>query len=730
MGAGPNRILHFDEKDNFWEMGDTGPCGPCSEIHIDRGEEFCDKAGVPGHTCRVNAGCARFIELWNLVFIQYNRDGTGKLNPLASRHVDTGMGFERAVAVLQDRKSNYDTDLFMPIQRAIADLTGASMDDPRLLPAFRVVADHMRALTFAVTDGAIPSNEGRGYVLRRLLRRAARYGRTLGMHEPFMYRLAPKVAEIMGDAYPELVKMSGHVTHVIKTEEERFNEVLDRGLDLFKVISADALARRQMVIPGAEAFKLYDTFGFPLDLTQLMAREGGLEVDLTGFEQHMEAQRFRARESQKFAAPKGGEWEELSPGNHSQFVGYETLRTSARIRKFRKGEGKVFLVLDRTPFYAESGGQVGDQGTLAGRGFTIRVESASKQGDQIVHAGTFVEGDGIADPSVEARVDDEARHSTMRNHTATHLLHKALKETLGNHVNQAGSLVSPKRLRFDFTHFEAATPEQLDGVERTVNARIRENLKVEKFQTSLAKAKEAGATALFGEKYGDEVRVVKISDYSMELCGGTHVDATGEIGYFRIVREESIAAGVRRIEAVTGKAADDLLREEKRILRELEGAMKCTAAELAGRIASMQEERKELEKKARKAQQSSAGSEIDALIAHAVAVSDIKVVAAQVDASGVDEFKTIGDKLRERLKSGAGVLGSVIDGKVVLLAVVTDDLIQSRSLKAGDIVKKAAEIVGGSGGGKPHLALAGGKDPSRLDEALGKVPEIVGGMLK
>jgi alanyl-tRNA synthetase len=730
MGAGPNRVLHFDEKDNFWEMGDTGPCGPCSEIHIDRGEGFCDKTQVPGHSCRVNSGCARFIELWNLVFIQYNRDEAGKLNPLASRHVDTGMGFERVVAVLQDKKSNYDTDVFMPIQAAIADLTGASIENPKLLPAFRVVADHMRALSFAVTDGAMPSNEGRGYVLRRLLRRAARYGRTLGIHEPFMYKLVSTVAGVMGGAYPELVTMSGHVTHVIKSEEERFNEVLDRGLDLFRNLSAEALAQRQMVISGAEAFRLYDTFGFPLDLTQLMARERGLEVDLDGFEQHMQAQRFRARESQKFAAPKGDEWEEISQGGHSRFVGYESLRASAQIRKFRRSGDKIILVLDQTPFYAESGGQAGDHGTLTGKGFSIGVENTSRQGDMIVHEGTFAQGDKITDPSVDASVDAEARHSTMRNHTATHLLHKALKEVLGNHVNQAGSMVSPNRLRFDFTHFEAMNQEQQDSVERMVNARIRANLKVEKFQTSLKKAKDAGATALFGEKYGDEVRVVKISDYSMELCGGTHVDATGEIGYFRIVREEGIAAGVRRIEAVTGKAADVLLRGEKHVIRELEGALKCTAAELAGRIAAMQEEKKELEKKAKKALQSSSGSEIDALIAKAVPVSDFKVVAAKVDASDVDELKAVGDRLREKLKSGVGVLGAVIDGKVSLLAVVTDDLIQSRALKAGDIVKKAAETVGGSGGGKPHLALAGGKDPSKLFEALFNVPEVVREMLK
>jgi len=461
-----------------------------------------------------------------------------------------------------------------------------------------------------------------------------------------------------------------------------------------------------------------------------MARESGLDVDLTGFEQQMELQRSRARENQKFTAPAKGEWEEDASGSHSQFVGYDTLRTSARIRKFKREDSKILLVLDRTPFYPESGGQVGDRGTLSGKGFSIRVENTVKQGDLIVHAGTFVQGDRITESPVEASVEVEERHSTMRNHTATHLLHKALKEVLGSHVNQAGSLVSPERLRFDFTHFEAVSAEKLDGVEQKVNANILANLKVEKFQTSLQKAKEAGATALFGEKYGDQVRVVKVGDISMELCGGTHVDATGEIGYFRIVREEGIAAGVRRIEAVTGKTADAVLRGEKRLIRDLEEALKCPAAELAGRIAALLEEKKELEKKYKKAQQSSIGPEIDALVAKAVTISDFKAVAAKVEASDLDEFKAAGDRLRERLKSGVGVLGAVIDGKVALLAVVTDDLIQSRSLKAGEIVKRAAEIVGGTGGGKPHLALAGGKDPSRLDEALARVPEVIGWLLK
>jgi alanyl-tRNA synthetase len=727
---GPSRVLHFGEKDNFWEMGDTGPCGPCSEIHVDRGEGFCDKAAVPGHVCGVNAGCARFIELWNLVFIQYDRDASGVLKPLAARHVDTGMGFERAVAVLQNKASNYDTDVFTPIIDAAARLSGAPTGDPKLAPAFRVIADHVRALSFAVTDGVIPSNEGRGYVLRRLLRRAARYGRRLGLTEPFLHKLSSSVVDTMGAAYPELAAMAGHTARVIEDEEKKFNEVLDRGIDIFEKVAADAATRTAGILSGADAFKLYDTFGFPLDLTQLMAREKGLAVDLDGFEKEMEAQRVRARESHHFAMSGDEAWTVMTDGPNSEFVGYDTLETGARVRMVRPADGRIAVVLDKTPFYAESGGQVSDRGTLSGGGFSIRVENTVKQGDLIIHLGVFTQGDRIQDPSVEASVDPEERRSTMRNHTATHLLHKALKEVLGPHVNQAGSLVAPDRLRFDFTHFEAVSAEQLDAVEEKVNAKVRADLRVEKFSTSLRKAKDAGATALFGEKYGDEVRVVKIDDYSMELCGGTHLDATGEIGYFRIVKEEGVAAGVRRIEAVTGLAADALLRREKHLIRELEGALKCPAGELAGRIAAMQAERKELEKKVKKAQQTSAGSEVDALVAGASLVSGIRVVAAKADIANVDELRNLGDKLREKLKSGVGVLGAVIEGKVSLLAVVTDDLIKSRSLKAGDIVKKAAEIVGGSGGGKPHLALAGGKDPAKLEEALRQVPHIVEGLLK
>lgn len=718
------RVLRFGEKENFWEMGETGPCGPCSEIHIDRGEEFCDQSHVPGHVCQVNGGCARFIELWNLVFIQFHRDEKGMLHSLSQKHVDTGLGLERAVAFLQGKKSNYDTDLFWPILEKISKLTGAPIEDPEKLPAFRVIADHIRTLVFAITDGVMPSNEGRGYVLRRLLRRASRYARKLGMHEPFMYQLVPTVVEIMGSAYPELAERVTHTSHVIQTEEERFNAVLDRGIEIFESIAKEAEAQGKKVISGAEAFRLYDTYGFPIDLTQLMARERGLEVDLEEFEREMEVQRERARESQVFSFQQGA-WDILTEGEHSKFIGYDTLFCQAVIRRIRRENETVFLVLDQTPFYPESGGQVGDQGELIGEGFRIRIEDTQKQGETIVHRGAFLEGNEIVNPEVRAVVDETLRISTARNHTATHLLHKALREVLGNHVQQAGSLVAPDRLRFDFTHLEPLTFEQIDKVERIVNEHIRQNHPVEKFWTTLQEAKAMGAVALFGEKYGENVRVIKINDYSMELCGGTHLDATGQIGYLRIVREEGISAGVRRIEAVTGLGAERLLQTEKQWIRELTTLLQCPGEELVARVKKLQEENKLLEKRLKKALAGSHSSQMDEWIANAVSMEGMKIVSARVEASNVDELRVLADRLREKLKSGIGVMGTVIDGKVSLVAVVTDDLIKTRGFKAGEIVKKVASFLGGTGGGKPHLALGGGKDPARLDEALGKVVEVV-----
>ena len=721
----PSHILRFDEKDNFWEMGETGPCGPCSEIHIDLGEGYCDKQHVPGHVCALNAGCARIIELWNLVFIQYNKDETGKMTTLPAKHVDTGLGLERAVAVLQEKHSNYQTDLFTPIIQHISELTGKPWGENETLPAFRVLADHVRSLTFAVTDGAIPANEGRGYVIRRILRRAARYGRKLGMHEPFIHRLVPTVVDVMGDVFPEIGERVQHTTLVIKAEEERFNEVLDRGIDIFESVASEIHRRGKTVIPGEEAFRLYDTYGFPLDLTQLMAREKNLTVDQAGFDKALETQRRRARQAGKFTATEEGEWEEFTQGADSQFMGYETTETEAEIRRVRREGDRIAVVLSKTPFYAEAGGQIGDTGEIVGNGFRLHVEDTQKQGDLILHFGRFSQGEKITNPSVRVRVNDNKRMATARNHTATHLLHKALREILGDHVNQAGSLVAQDRLRFDFTHFEPMAPDQLDEVERRVNLHVREDLPVEKYVTTFREAKAQGVTALFGEKYGEDVRVVKIDDYSMELCGGTHLNRTGEIGYFRIVKEEGVAAGVRRIEAVTGQEADRQLRSQKKILASLEGLLRCQPDEIETRVATLLEERKQLERQIKKAQQTSAISELESILQDAAEVAGIRIVASPIQVVDVDELRSVGDRLRDRLKSGVGVLGAVIGGKANFLCVVTDDLIRSRNLKAGEIVREVSRIAGGSGGGKPHLALAGAKEVDKLQEALNRTSKII-----
>ncbi|RKY93050.1 alanine--tRNA ligase, partial [candidate division KSB1 bacterium] len=538
----PKQVLRFDEEDNFWEMGEVGPCGPCSEIHIDLGEDFCDMKQVPGHVCQVNGGCSRFIELWNLVFIQFNRTEDGSFKELPARHVDTGMGFERIVAVLQGVKSNYDTDLFRPLFDAISEISGVeySGTDEAVAVAHRVIADHVRALSFAIADGALPSNEGRGYVLRRILRRAARYGRTLGMHEPFIYKLVPVLADVMGATYPELLEKHQYIATVIKSEEEGFSNTLDRGIELFENVAAKLIARKERVFPGNEVFRLYDTYGFPVDLTRLMAEERGLEVDLEGFEKAMSEQRRRAQQAQQFQFEVRDFFGDAEEIPNSRFVGYDTLETEVRIVSFK---GNEFL-LDQTPFYGEAGGQVGDTGVIFSpdHSFEVKVVNTIRAGTRIVHIGEVQSGrfEDVLQKPLVARVDAERRKAIARNHTCTHLLHKALREVLGKHVNQAGSLVAPDRLRFDFTHFEKISESQLDEVERRVNEIIRANFAVEVLHKTFDEAKLMGATALFGEKYADVVRVVKIDDYSLELCGGTHLDFTGEIGYFRITTESSV----------------------------------------------------------------------------------------------------------------------------------------------------------------------------------------------
>ncbi len=721
----PAKVLRFDKKDNFWEMGETGPCGPCSEIHIDLTP---DKSGGE----LVNAGHPSVIEIWNLVFIQFNRDKHGKLHELPSKHVDTGMGFERLLAVLNGSSSNYDTDLFIPLLDKIHELSGVPYSADEKGFAHRVLADHIRALTFSIADGAMPSNEGRGYVLRRILRRAARFGRNLNMKEPFIHKLVPVLVETMGDAFPELTGKQDFVTQVVHSEEESFNATLDRGLEIFEKISGQVARSGSKEIPGEEAFKLYDTFGFPLDLTQVMARQKGLTVDEAGFDHAMAGQKERARKAGKWSYSVDFEfntWTKMSDGEDSKFLGYDKLASEAQIRKYNIEDGTIYLTLDQTPFYGESGGQVGDTGEIAGDGFRISIRDTIRDGSTFVHIGEFAEGNAVSAAKVTAQVDGIKRKATARNHTSTHLLHKALRETLGEHVTQAGSLVGPDHLRFDVTHFQKISADELNRIEARVNEQIRADLQVETIQTTFAEARELGAMAIFEEKYGEHVRMVKIEDFSLELCGGTHLHHTGEAGYFRIVSESSAAAGIRRLEAVTGKNADGILRLEKNLTNQLQELLNCQSDELTEKVSALLAERHQLEKEVQQLRVKSAQAGIGSLVEGATALKGMKVVVSRLQSDNVNELKQIGDTLRTKIGSGVGVLAAEISGKASFVCVVTDDLISAKKLKAGDIVKQVAAIADGSGGGRPQMALAGAKDVKKIDEALRKVPEIVTSLL-
>jgi alanyl-tRNA synthetase len=718
-GLPSERVQRFDEKDNFWEMGETGPCGPCSEIHIDLTP---DKSGGK----LVNTGDTRVLEIWNLVFIQYNREADKSLKELPAKHVDTGMGFERVLNVLNNKNSNYDTDLFTPIIGRLSELSGKGYDFENGV-AHRAIADHLRCLSFAIADGALPSNEGRGYVLRRILRRAARFGRKLGLHEPFFYKLVPTLVDIMGEAFPELTEKHNYVALVIKAEEESFNNTIDRGLEIFEKIVANVQTKNATIIPGDEAFKLYDTYGFPVDLTQLMARERGLSVDEVGFNVAMEKQRDQSRETGKreyIIDFKPEEWRQLSKGNESRFVGYADYEIDSEIRRAHVEGEHVVLTLADTPFYAESGGQVGDTGRIEGNGFVIEVVDTQKAGSHIVHIGKLVSGK-IETPKISARINKERRLATARHHTATHLLHKALRDAVGTHVTQTGSLVAPDHLRFDVTHFQKIAPAQLEDIEGAVNEHIRQDLKIETFQMPYTQARKLGAMAIFEEKYSDVVRVVKIGDYSLELCGGTHLHHTGEAGLFTLVSEASAAAGVRRLEALAGKMSEDLLRAERRIADELRALLNCHRDELSAKVRELIDGRRHLERELREMRLKLSKQEIFELANRAVSLNGLRLVSAKVDAANVDDLRAMSDTLRDKLGSGVGVLAAVMDEKINFVCVVTDDLIKQKNLKAGDIVKKVAEVVGGSGGGRPHQALAGGKDVHRLDEALRKVANIV-----
>ena len=714
----PSHILRCSKKDNFWEMGDTGPCGPCSEIHIDRGPKYCDSTD-PNHDCKVNGDCARYIELWNLVFIQYNRDNAGKLHLLPEKHVDTGAGFERIVAVMQNKSSNYDTDLFMPIINEIAEITGKPYSDGEEGVAFRVLCDHIRALSFAIADGAIPGNEGRGYVLRRILRRAARFGRVLEKHEPFFYKLVAPLVTIMGDAYPELQERHQHISRVIKAEEESFGRTLDRGIEIFEQKAQNVLESGSNLFPGKDAFLLHDTFGFPLDLTQLMAEEKNLIVDTAEFIKEMEAQKERSSTSRD-ATYQTVDMASTTEG--SEFIGYDSDKADASILFFENDQ----IILNKTPFYAESGGQVGDVGFIKNDLFEFKVTDTKNVGDHIVHVGKLISGESptVGDSAV-ASVDFNKRRSTERNHTVTHLVHQALRTVLGDHVHQAGSLVHPNYMRFDFTHFEKISNKNLAQIETIVNEKILDNLPVTWHITDFDTAKENGAMALFGEKYGDNVRLVEIDKYSKELCGGTHVRATGEIGEFVIVSESAVAAGIRRIETLTGFAALEYFRTKNSQLLKAASLLNCPADEVSSRVAFLLEERKIAESELETLRQLRSKIAVTDMFNAAQDINGVKVVAAKIQANDMDDLKKAGDLLRDKIQSGVGVLAAIIAEKINFVCIVTQDVIQEKGIKAGDLAKKVAAFAGGGGGGGPHMATAGAKEVENLGLALSKVPEII-----
>jgi len=686
-------IHYFDEKDNFWEMGDTGPCGPCSEIHFDRTPDLSGGQ-------LVNAGVPEVIEIWNLVFIQYNRQPDRSLQPLAQTHVDTGMGFERICAVMQGKFSNYDTDVFLPIIESIEKLSGKQYStdlDNKDGIAMRVIADHIRTLSFAIADGAVPSNDGRGYVLRRILRRASKYARNLGLHEPFLYKLVEVLAKSMGDVFPEIIERRSHVELLIKNEEESFLLTLDRGIEKFETLSLT----EQNIISGADAFQLYDTFGFPLDLTELLARERGYNVDVEGFRSLLDEQKQRSRNARK----KHIQIAELPAFEEkSVFTGWNILENESKVLFSNQDQ----IVLDSSPFYVEMGGQISDTGELIIGGNSFEVIDVRKSGDAIVH---FLSGDAgveIGD-SVIAKVNKTRRYDIQRNHTATHLLHEALRRVLGTHVQQAGSLVSFDHLRFDFSHFQKLDQQQLTDIEQLVNDKIRENIHVQTVELALEDAKKIpGAKMFFGDKYGEKVRVVIVDEtFSVEFCGGTHVANTSEIGLITLTSESSVASGVRRIEAVTSSGVLNYMKNLHHKIAEGHHH----AEVLQAKIQDLEKEisRLKIEKISQSLRQSIFNSHI---------VNGIKVVTEQIQTVNGEEIKLVGDTLRDLLQNdGIGILASVQhDGKVLLVCVVTDNLLDKYS--AGQLVGSVAKKLGGGGGGKAHLATAGAKDATKIQQAF------------
>ncbi|HDR6313885.1 alanine--tRNA ligase [Bacillus cereus] len=732
MGVPKERIIRLEE--NFWDIGE-GPSGPNTEIFYDRGEaygnDFSDPELYPGGENE------RYLEVWNLVFSQFNHNPDGSYTPLPKKNIDTGMGLERMTSIVQDVPTNFDTDLFMPMIGATESISGEKYRDGDLEKdmAFKVIADHIRTVTFAVGDGALPSNEGRGYVLRRLLRRAVRYSKKLNINRPFMFELVPVVGEVMKDFYPEVLEKKDFIAKVVKNEEERFHETLHDGEAILAEVITKAKEEKTTVISGVDAFRLYDTYGFPIELTEEYAEEAGMTVDQEGFESEMEKQRERARAARQDVDSmqvQGGVLGEVKVA--SEFVGYGTVATESNVVALVKngeytdslqaGEDGQ-LMLDVTPFYAESGGQIADRGYLLADGVKVLVKDVQKAPNgQNLHKVVVEEGTLTKDAAVKAIIDTKNRSSVVKNHTATHLLHQALKDVLGTHVNQAGSLVTSERLRFDFSHFGQVQADELEKIERMVNEKIWESIDVEISQKAIEEAKEMGAMALFGEKYGDVVRVVQVGDYSLELCGGCHVDNTASIGIFKIVAESGIGAGTRRIEAVTGKSAYELMNDQVGLLKEAAGKMKTNPKDILTRVDGLFAEVKQLQKENESLAAKLSNIEAGNLTDSVMTVDGVNVLAAKVNVADMNNLRTMMDDLKNKLESAVVVLASVNDDKVNILAGVTKDLI-SQGYHAGKLVKEVASRCGGGGGGRPDMAQAGGKNPAQVEEALAFVQEYV-----
>jgi alanyl-tRNA synthetase len=738
------RVRRFGEKDNFWEMGETGPCGPCSEIHLDRGPEACDMKGQLGHICQVNGDCSRYIELWNLVFIQYNRHEDRSLSELPAKHVDTGMGFERITAVLQGVLSNYDVDFMRDLITTTEQIAGKRYGvDPNADISFRVIADHARAISFLIADGVMPSNEGRGYVLRRLLRRAARHGRLLGLKDPFLFQIAATVANVMGDAYPELRTEEQRIGEVIRTEEERFGETLEKGMRIIEnylevnKTQGDRELMTPLVVDGGFLFNLYDTHGFPRDLAEEIFQDAGWQItDETRvtWEIAMEQQRTRGRDSRSSQVVTIGTPTVTYTPPPSSFIGYDRLEAeSSVVAIYGDGTGKneavegeeIDLFTAETPFYGESGGQIGDRGTIqTARGDILEVIDTQHPTPQLTaHRGRVKKGRFQVGDSVHLVVDKKHRQRTMLNHSATHILHAVLRKELGEHVRQAGSLVAPDRLRFDFSHTGAIPEEKLALIETHVNQRIREDAGVSIQETNFDDAIRQGALAFFGDKYGDRVRVVKIGDFSTELCGGTHVHRSGEIGIFKLHFEGGVAAGVRRVEAFTGEGALDLIRAYEQRLKEIGELVRTSADDAVDKVKKLLERQRELEREIEKLRGEFGKNQIPELLAKRQNIDGVSVLITQVDGIDAKQLREIADQLKERLGSGVLVLASVGDKNVNLVASVTQDLVPR--YHAGNIIKELAPMVGGGGGGRPDFAQAGGKEPAKLGAALKRAEEIL-----